>query len=132
VEFKKGKMGQYSTYSMGIMKLYSKIANHLNSEYDLSLTEWDLETVIQEGLTINGQEVDLNINHIIEEYTREIVTRLKLEFDLKTIKNVLLAGGGANILGMYLKAHIPQTRAMNNPQFANVMGYYNIGRVIFK
>lgn len=132
VEFKNGKMGHYSTYSMGIMKLYSKIANKLNSDYDLSLTEWDIEDVLKEGLTIYGNKVDLNLSSIIDSYVKKIVTRLKLEYDLKTVKNVILAGGGSNILGMYLKPYMPQCELIHNAQFANVIGYYNIGKVVFK
>jgi len=132
VEFKGGKMGHYSTYSMGIMKLYSKIANYINSEYDLSLTEWDIEDVLATGLTIYGQRVDLNYHSIIEEYTKEIIARLKLEYDLKAIRNIILAGGGCKVLEPYLKAYIPQCRPINNAQFANVIGYYNIGKVVFK
>lgn len=132
VEFKGGKMGHYSTYSAGIMKLYSKIANKLNSDYDLSLQEWDIEEVLSIGLFIYGQRVDLKIDGIIKEYVKDIMARIKLEYDLKVIKNVLLAGGGSNILGMYLKPYMPQLLPINSPQFANAIGYRNIGRVVFK
>lgn len=128
--FEEKKLKKYSTYSMGTMKLYSKIANKLNSEHDLSLTEWDIPKKIKDGLFIYGNQVDLGIDDILYNHAKEIVNRLKLEYDVKTYK-CLLAGGGSVVLEKYIKEFIPQTILIDEPQFSNAIGFANIGRVMF-
>jgi len=130
--FEKGKLIKYSTYPMGVMKLYSKITNYINSQYDLSLTEWDMEKVLNEGLYIYGERVELNYDYLIKEHIEEIIERLKLEYDLKIIANVLLTGGGSQWIYKHFQQYIPQAKLMANSQFSNVIGYRNIGKVIFR
>lgn len=129
--FKGKKLIKYSTYSMGIMKLYSKIANKINSEYDLSKTEWDIEDLLKEGLFIYGTKVDMGIGEIVLEHCKEIIERLSLEYDLKSIRNILITGGPAEWIKQYFANYIPQIRTMQNNQFANAIGYKNIGQVLF-
>jgi plasmid segregation protein ParM len=130
-QFKGGKLIKYSTYSMGMMKLFSKIANKVNSEHDLSLTEWDIEDLLKDGLFIYGKQVDIGAERIIIEHAKEIIERLSLEYDLKSLKNILITGGPADWISKYLAKYIPQLRTMKNNQYSNAIGYSNIGRVIF-
>lgn len=130
--FVKKKLQKHSTYSMGIMKLYSKIANKLNSEHDLSFTEWDIENVIKEGLYIYGRQVDLGIDDLVIEHTKEIIERLTLEYDIKSIKNVLITGGSAEWISRYFIKDMPQLRLLSSSQFTNAIGYRNIGQVLFR
>lgn len=130
--FQKKKLVKYSTYSMGIMKLYSKIANHINSLYDLSLSEWDIENIIVDGLFVYGERKELNIHYLVKEHIQEIIERLKLEYDLKIINNVLLTGGGSYWISEYFRKEIPQVKLMENAQFSNSVGYRNIGKAIFR
>lgn len=130
--FKGKKLKKYSTYSMGMMKLYSKLANKVNAEHDLSYTEWDMDELIREGLYIYGKKMDIGINDLVIEHCKEIIERLSLEYDLKSIRNVLLTGGPAEWLEKYLAIDIPQRKVMQQSQFTNAIGYYNIGQVIFR
>ncbi len=129
--FKGKKLKKYSTYSAGMMKLYSKLANKINSEYDLSYTEWDMEDLIRDGLYIYGKKVDLGVDDLAIEHCKEIIERLSLEYDLKSIRNVLLTGGPAKWIEKYFAMDIPQRIVMQQSQFANAIGYRNIGQVIF-
>lgn len=129
--FRNKKLIKYSTYSMGIMKLYSKLANKINSDYDLSFTEWDMENVLKEGLYIYGKPAELNIDDLVIEHTKEILERLTLEYDIKSIKNILITGGPAEWIHSYFIQDIPQIRLLNNNQFSNAIGYRNIGQVLF-
>jgi len=127
---KNSKLEKYSTYSMGTMKLYSKIANKLNGQYDLSLTEWDIQDIFKDGLYIYGEKQDLEIDDILEAHTLEIIERLKLEYDLKVINNVLLTGGGSILLQDYIETYIPQAKVIDST-FGNARGLYSVGKVIF-
>lgn len=129
--FRNKKLKQYSTYAMGVMKLYSKIANRINALYDLSKNEWDIEELINDGLYVYGEKVDMGVDELALEHTKEIIERLSLEYDLKTIRNVLLTGGAANWLQKYFMLDIPQAKVLPHSQFTNAIGYYNIGKVLW-
>lgn len=128
--FENSKLKKYSTYSMGIMKLYSKIANRINAEHDLSYTEWDIPGVLKSGLYIFGKQVELNIQDLVKKHTDEILTRLELEYNIKALK-VLLTGGGSILLEENIKNRIPQAIILDDPQFNNAKGFYNVGRKLF-
>jgi plasmid segregation protein ParM len=117
---------------MGMLKLYSKIANRVNSEYDLSKTEWDIEELIKTGLYIYGQKVDMGVDELAIEHCKEIIERMSLEYDLKSIKNILLTGGPAEWIDKYIAYDLPQRSVMKNSQYSNAIGYRNIGQVLFK
>lgn len=129
--FKGKKLIKYSTYSMGVMKLYSKMINKINSEHDLSKTEWDMEELLTDGLTIYGQPVDLGVEDIAIEHCEKVLERLNLEYDLKSIPNVLLAGGSAAWIKKYFELEVPQIKVLAKSQSANAIGYGNIGKVMF-
>lgn len=129
--FQNKKLKHYSTYAMGIMKLYSKVANYINSKYDLSKTEWDIEELINDGLYIYGEKVDMGLDTLAFEHTKEIIERLSLEYDLKSIRHVLLTGGAAEWIEKYFKKDIPQIKTLPDSQFTNAVGYYNIGKVLW-
>lgn len=132
--FEKGKLVKFSTYSMGTMKLYNTIANDINSDYGLSLTEWDIPDKLENGLEIDGEKVDLyldlNLGKTIDNHATDIIERLKLDYDIRK-ENVILTGGGSLLLHNYFKKNIPQVRLLD-PQFANAKGFKNVGEVLFK
>ena len=128
--FINGSLTKYSTYSMGVMKLYSQIANKINSKYDTNFMEWDIQKVLIDGFKIYGQRVEMDFDDIIVEYIKGIKERLSLEYDLKTC-NVILTGGGAILLENYFKQIIPQSTRCGN-EFSNVQGFKKIGGAIFK
>lgn len=131
-QFRGGKLIKFSTYTMGAMKLYSKIAHSLNSAYALSLDEWDIENVLNEGLYIYGMPVDTDMNEIASEHVLEIIEKIALEYDIKSNKNVFLTGGPSDWLIQYFKFDIPQLKSLGNSQFTNAIGYANVGKVLFK
>lgn len=130
--FKDKKLIKYSTYSMGIMKLYSKIANDINSEFDLSLMEWDIEDILKDGLYIYGKKEPVRSEELISAHVKAIIERLKLEYDLKAINNIFVTGGGGIMCYNYLKPYMPQSRLMDKSQTSNVYGFEKIGQALFK
>ena len=130
--FEGGNLVKHSTYSMGVMKLNTKIANELNSEYDLSLNSWSVEKIISEGLFIFGKQVQINEEKIIESHVLEIVEKIKLEYDIKAIENIILAGGGSFLCASFFKIHMPQLEVIENSRFSNAIGFAKIGEKMFK
>lgn len=133
--FTNKELKKFSTYPMGMMKLYSKIANYLNSKYDLSYTEWDIPSVLANGLDIYGRKQTLDIGVIVAEHVKAVIERLELEYDVKTNK-VLLAGGGFMENGELnlveaIKKYLPHATTIEPLQFANALGYEAVGRSIW-
>ncbi|MBN4062807.1 ParM/StbA family protein [bacterium AH-315-E09] len=129
--FEEGNLTKHSTYSMGVMKLNTKIANELNAEYDLSLTSWSVEKIINEGLFVYGKQVPINEERIIESHVLEIVEKIKLEYDVKAIENIVLAGGGSFLCASFFKKHMPQLEVIENSRFSNAIGFEKIGEKMF-
>ncbi|MBN4074422.1 MAG: hypothetical protein COA82_01115 [Alkaliphilus sp.] len=129
--FEDGSLLKHSTYNMGVMKLNTKIANELNAEYDLNLNSWTVEKIINEGLFIYGKQVSINEERIIEAHVLEIVEKIKLEYDIKAIENITLAGGGSFLCTSFFKKHMPQLEVIENSRFANADGFAEIGERMF-
>lgn len=133
--FKKRNLEKFSTYKMGMMKLYADIANMLNSKYDLDLDEWDIEDIIKEkGLYISTENKtldlkELKIDLMLKDHAQKIVDKLKLDYDLRTIENVLFTGGGSIALFEYI--NISQKVLLEDSQMNNAEGYSVVGRVAF-
>lgn len=130
-EFRNGKLEKYSTYSMGLLKLYSQIANKINADYDLSVTEWEVKNLLENGIYIFGQKKDIGAGRIIDNHISDIIERFKLEYDLKRARNIILTGGGSEDYFDKLKAHIPQAKLSNNAKGDNAIGLEKVGRTIF-
>lgn len=131
--FKNGKLDEHSTFTMGTMKLLAKIANHLNAEHDLSLTEWGAEEVLKDGLTIDGENVDFQsgVNEIIRDHVKNILERIRLQYDIKMLKNIIFTGGGSLMCFDFFKEYIPQATKMEDTQFSNAKGFELIGTKLF-
>ncbi|MGV8149573.1 MAG: hypothetical protein ACLKAN_11270, partial [Alkaliphilus sp.] len=130
--FEEGNLTKHSTYSMGVMKLNTKIANELNAEHDLSLNSWSVEKILNEGLFIYGKQVPINEERVIESHVLLIVEKIKLEYDVKAIENIVLAGGGSFICASFFKKHMPQLEVIENSRFSNAIGFEKIGEKMFQ
>ncbi|WP_432408536.1 hypothetical protein [Wukongibacter sp. M2B1] len=131
--FKNGKLEKHSTFTMGTMKLLSKIADYLNAEHDLSLTEWGAEEILKDGLTIDGEVIDIKsgTEEVIRDHVKKILERIKLQYDTRMIKNIIFTGGGSLMCFDFFKKYIPQATRMENTQFSNAKGFELIGRKLF-
>lgn len=130
--FTKGnKLEKYSTYRLGIMPLYREIANYIGSKYSITIDEWKVEEIIKNGLFIDGEKQDLDIDTIINQYIERISQALRFDYNVPAIKNIFLTGGGGAFLHPYIQKIIPRIRLMQNPQFTNVLSYQLLGEVLF-
>ena len=128
-QFKGGKLVNSSTYPKGTLKLYSKIANYLNAQYAISLKEWDIHNVLLNGLYLYGNKINIDLDELLFTHTNDIASDIMLDYDIAAEKNVLFAGGAAEWLMGYVG--MPQAIIIDDPQFANVKGYYNVGKKLF-
>lgn len=126
------KLSKYSTYRLGIMPLYREIANYIGSKYSLTLDEWLVHDILIDGLSIDGKKVDLDISKIVNNYLRKIIQALEFDYNIPSIQNIFLTGGGGIFLYSYIKELIPRVQLMENSRFTNVLTYKLLGEVLFR
>lgn len=126
------KLSKYSTYRLGILPLYREIANYIGSKYSLTLDEWLVHDILIDGLSINGINIDLDISSIVNNYLRQIIQALEFDYNIPSIKNIFLTGGGGIFLYPYIKKLIPRVKLMDNSRFTNVLTYQLLGEVLLR
>lgn len=125
------KLEKYSTYRLGILPLYREIANHLGSKYSLTLNEWSVQELLQDGLFIDGVKEEIDMSHIVNQYIQEIIQALEFDYNMPQIQQIFLTGGGGEFLYSYIRKIIPRIKLMDNPRFTNVLTYKLLGEVLF-
>lgn len=125
------KLTKYSTYRLGILPLYREIANHIGSKYSLTLDEWLVHEILTDGLSIDGVKVDLDISSIVNNYLRQIMQALEFDYNIPSIKNIFITGGGGIFIYPYMNKIIPRIQLMPNARFTNVLTYQLLGEVLF-
>ena len=131
--FVKGqKLSKYSTYRLGIMPLYREIANYIGSKYSLTLNEWLVHDIMENGLSIDGKCVEFDVSHIINRYLQQVIQALEFDYSIPSIRNIFITGGGGEFLYPYIRKAIPRVQLMKNARFTNAITYRNLGEVLFK
>ena len=126
-----GKVHNPYSLPRGTMNLYSEFIKVLNSK-GLDLKMDDADRILKKGLRIDGEPVDINpAIEVFKQYVSELVNTLQLEYSLRT-QEVLLIGGGCQLLYQAIKNRIPSARMINNPVFANAYGFKRVGEQIWQ
>lgn len=114
----------------GTLNLYSDFIKLLNSK-GLDLRLDDAERILRNGLKIDGVAVDISgAMEVFKAYVNELVNSLQLEYSLQT-QNIMLVGGGSQLLYKAIKNRIPAAMISSNPVFANAVGFKKVGEAIW-
>ena len=120
------------TWYKGIITLYPKIIEAVNNKFGLTLEPNFAEQILRNGLFIYGEKQDISfINPIINSYLDSMFENFINNYPCKNVP-IYLCGGGASILLPYFKNRFPQAILIEDAQFANAIGFYNIGVQSFK
>lgn len=134
-EIIKGKLVSTLTKEKGCIKLYSKIAKQMNSEFGTKFTPDDVELMIEDGtFIVNGESRCINkyIEDIKYYHTVDFINDIKqANFDLQG-NQVVLIGGGAILLENEIRDIIPHAKLEYNAQTANVDAYDKILKLKLK
>lgn len=126
VSFKNGKLDKCTTIAKGMMELYNRIRDYLNSKYTLKLELEDIENLLKEGLKVDGEEVNWSfIKSITDNFISDLMNELR-NFEIRT-STVYLTGGGTKLLKAPLKNKIPGLVLVEDYLFANAKGFRNVG-----
>jgi len=63
---------------------------------------------------------------MLQDYIDELSEEIKLKYPYKTVP-IYLTGGGAELLYNAFCKRFESVHKISNPQFANAIGYYNMG-----
>jgi plasmid segregation protein ParM len=111
----------------GTMNLYSDFVKVINARHGLDLLPDDTERILKNGLHIDGHPVDCAYaNDVFRQYVDDLMGSLQVEYSLRT-QDVMLVGGGAQLLFKPLSKRIPNARMMDNSIFANAKGFERVG-----
>lgn len=131
VNFKNSKLDNCTTLGNGMIQLYNKIRDYLNSTYTLKLELEDIEVIMKEGLKVDGEEINFTfIKPIIDSFVNDLMNELR-NFPIRTSK-VLLVGGGSKLLKKTLNNKIPGLEVMDDYLFANANGFKKVGEAKWK
>lgn len=126
VSFKNGKLDKCTTIAKGMIELYNRIRDYLNSKYTLKLELEDIESILKEGLKVDGEEVNWSfIKLITDNFTSDLMNELR-NFEIRT-STVYLNGGGSKLLKTTLKNKIPGLFLVEDYLFANAKGFKDVG-----
>lgn len=78
-----------------------------------------------------GQPVDISgiVQSVLKPFVRQILGEASGVWGTAAqLDAILIAGGGAEVIGAAIAAEYPHARVLSNPQWANVEGYLRFGR----
>lgn len=120
-------------YSMpiGTLNLYSELIKIINSK-GLDLKMDDAERILKNGLKVDGHPIDFTpAMEVFKKYVNELVNNLQIEYSIRT-QEVLLIGGGCQLLQAAIKNRVPNARMIENPVFSNANGFKRIGDSLWR
>jgi plasmid segregation protein ParM len=121
-----GKVSNPFSLPKGTLNLYSDFVKVLNSR-GLDLRPEDADAILHKGLKLDGETVDITpAMEVFRQFVNDLVGRLQIEYSIRT-RDVLLIGGGCQILQQAIKNRIPAARMVHNPVFANAEGFARVG-----
>lgn len=122
----------FDTYYCGIYPLYDTIACTINNKFNLTVTIDDIPNIINKGLYIDGIKQDISfLSNIMLYHFQDLFNQLITKYPVR-LNPIMLVGGGAKLVINAFKHRFNTNVSIHpNNQFANAVGYYNIGRRIF-
>jgi len=97
----------------------------------LELRDHELATVLaKRGVKVAGEWVELpGLDNIIEPMADEVLaTAQQLWGSALRLDVILIAGGGANLIGPHLQQRFKQARVVTDPVFANAAGFCKLAQ----
>jgi plasmid segregation protein ParM len=120
----------------------------------MNLGAWDVARAVREYLTNHCPELELRDHQLIDAIVKRRVKYFGAPVDLENVidatlepmgdqviaqatqlwngaaglEAILVAGGGALLLGPYLTRAFPHVRVVDNPVFANALGYWRFAQ----
>lgn len=129
--FVDNKIQDVKTIPVGALNIYQDIVNYINSQYNQSFLLEDGETVLNDGLFLDGEDKDISfITPILKKHFSSIYKELQLKLNLSK-GYVYLTGGGSNIYELAFKNRLNNVIMSKDPLFDNAIGFKRVGEEIW-
>jgi plasmid segregation protein ParM len=124
------------TEKLGVFILENEIKKNLDSAFGVDIQPYEMQEIMKNKIYKKfGKKVEESIEIIektIQNHVKNIQKSMRLnKYNIEGLSNVLLVGGGSIVLKDYLCKVIPQCVPCDDPVFANVQGFYEVGKVIY-
>jgi len=119
---------------VGGWNVAARVLSYLENNYpDLSLTEYQLvEHIKSKTINYHGQPVDLTavIDDAAQSLAENVIGYARRKWGgAAELDAILIAGGGAHLIGSHLLAEFPQARLVSgDPVFSNARGYWKFAQ----
>ena len=125
------KMLKWTTIPLGMLVLYSDLAQNLNTEYDFKYKNFEMFELLRKGyITPQGKKITLEfLNDMIESHVYNIITEIKRDFNTNSMNNIFIIGGGGKELFNNIKEHFINAELCPNAQFTNAEAFKYIGEL---
>jgi plasmid segregation protein ParM len=125
------KLEKKATYQEGMLVLYEKIAQFLNSNYYTNYEPSEIYKLLNRGFfTAAGEKKSMDVvKNIVVDHVNSIMTKITRSFDVISVDNIFLIGGGAKELSLYIKEHLPNAELIDNSQFTNAECFEIMGKM---
>ena len=116
---------KFESYQLGMLKFYAKVASEINTEFNVSVDDQDVERFIEEGFVIiDEDERYFNFNKHFEEHMDTIITKIKTDFPYDIVHKKTFVGGGS----LRFKDFLPRNKGIKcNEIMSNAEAFYNVG-----
>jgi actin-like ATPase involved in cell morphogenesis len=128
--FSNNELMELTTDEDGVLHIYQEMAAEINKHMKSNISLEGMYEIITKGMYHKGMPIDVGayIDRIADSYCERIYRKLKLKWDVDNIKYVLLIGAGSITMEKYLRKYIPQATLMEDAQFLNARGMYEIAK----
>lgn len=124
-----------SSVSVGAWDAARALKEHLAEHYPkLDLRDHQIiDAIIKRKVGYCGESVDLGavVDAILEPMADQVMAQAgQLWNGGAALDAILVAGGGALLLGPFLRRRFPHLRVVDNPVYANALGYWRFAQML--
>lgn len=125
------RMVESATYPLGMLVMYSNLAQKINSEYECKFKNYQLDDKFQKGyITTEHGKVRLDkYEDDIAQHVNLITTEIKRDFNYKVMDNIYIIGGGGIRLFDRLQKEFPTAVLLEDAQFINAKAFKFMGEM---
>lgn len=119
---------------LGTINFESEVVKKLNNKYSLDLQPQDAARILKNGLLLDGEVIkDELIENMYKQFVDKLLSRLQVEYSLRT-NYTSLTGGGAITFGEEIKKQLGEKSVyiQENSIFANSQAFGELGESIWQ